>query len=80
MEHHTQLPEDVLQLHSCSVGGSPYSHVCGRIRGYQVGSTNAFLYYGHGIDSYCVSGVSLTRGAAGRRQHIWTFACGLTVK
>ena len=61
-----------------SVGGLPYSHVCGRIRGYQVGSTNAFFYSDRGIDSYYVSGVSLTHGGAGNRQHIWTFAAGIS--
>jgi hypothetical protein len=59
-----------------SVGGLPYSLVCGRIRGYQRGATGAF---GHGlrdIDSYYVEGISLTHGATDRRQHIWTFAAG----
>ena len=60
------------------VEGLPYSRVCGRIRGYQVGSTNAFFYSSRGIDSYYVSGVSLTRGGAGNRQHIWTFAAGIS--
>ena len=31
-----------------------------------------------GIDGYYVDGVSLTHGGAGSRQHIWTFATGLT--
>ena len=31
-----------------------------------------------GIDSYYVDGVSLTYGGAGSRQHIWTFAAGIT--
>ena len=61
-----------------SVGGLPYSHVCGRIRGYQFGATVAFLYYFQGIDSSYVDGVSLTHGGAGSRQHIWTFAAGIT--
>ena len=61
-----------------SVGGVPYSRVCGRIRGYQFGAAGAFLYYTQGIDSYYVDGVSLTHGAAGMRQHIWTFAAGAT--
>ena len=58
-----------------SVGNLPYSRVCGRIRGYQVGSTDAF-FNTQEIDDQYVSGVSLTHGAAGRRQHIWTFAAG----
>ena len=61
-----------------SVGGLPYSRVCGRIRGYQFGSTDAFWHYTQGIDSYYVDGVSLTYGGAGRRQHIWTFAAGIS--
>ena len=61
-----------------SVGDLPYSRVCGRIRGYQFGGTAAFYYYTRAIDSYYVDGVSLTYGGAGSRQHIWTFAAGLT--
>ena len=61
-----------------SVGGLPYSRVCGRIRGYQFGATTAFFQYTQGIDSYYVDGVSLTHGGAGSRQHIWTFAAGLS--
>ena len=61
-----------------SVGGVPYSHVCGRIRGYQFGATTAFFQYFQGIDSYYVDGISLTHGDAGMRQHIWTFAAGAT--
>ena len=63
-----------------SVGGLLYSHVCGRIRGYQFGSNSAFGYSPQDpdIDSRYVDGVSLTHGAAGSRQHIWTFAAGLS--
>ena len=61
-----------------SVGGLPYSRVCGRTRAYQFGGTDAFAYYTQGIDSFYVDGVSLTHGSAGRRQHIWTFAAGAT--
>ena len=59
-----------------SVGGLPYSHVCGRIRGYQFGATGAFGRNVKDIDSYYVEGVSLTHGASSSRQHIWTFAAG----
>ena len=54
--------------------------MCGRIRGYQFGATDAFWAYRcvNGIDGYYVAGVSLTHGGAGSRQHIWTFAAGLT--
>ena len=63
-----------------SVGGLPYSQVCGRIRGYQFGATSAFhsSSIGVGIDSYYVDGVSLTHGVAGNRQHIWTFAAAVS--
>ena len=37
-----------------------------------------FIFYTRGIDSFYVDGISLIRGGAGRRQHIWTFAAGLT--
>ena len=62
-----------------SVGGLPYSRVCGRIRGYQFGATSAFVNrFNQDIDGYYVEGISLTRGHAGSRQHIWTFAAGLS--
>ena len=61
-----------------SVEGLLYSRVCGRIRGYQFGPTFAFRHYTQGIDSYYVDGVSLTHGDAANRQHIWTFAVGIS--
>ena len=63
-----------------SVGGLPYSRVCGRIKGYQFGATNAFWINVMDIDSYYVDGVSLTHREPGSRQHIWTFAAGLSEK
>ena len=62
-----------------SVHGLPYSWVCGRIRGYQFGATSGFLNRDNqGIDGHYTEGVSLTHGGDGRRQHIWTFAAGLS--
>ena len=65
-----------------TVGGVQYSQVCGMIRGYQFGSTSAFYgyssYNSRGINDQYVDGISLTHGPAGSRQHIWTFAAGLT--
>ena len=58
--------------------GMPYSQVCGRLRGYQFGATGAFHTSDQGIDSYYINGVSLTHGGAGNRQHIWTFASGIS--
>ena len=63
-----------------SVGGSQYRRVCGRVLAYRFGYNYAFYgYYGRsqGIDGYYVDGLSLTHGAPGSRQHIWTFASGL---
>ena len=61
------------------VAGGDYSSVCGSIRAYQNGATDAFESYHIGeattIDSAYVTGVSLTHGSP--RQHIWTFAAGL---
>ena len=56
--------------------GQTYSHVCGRVTAYQQGTTDAFYPAprGQGLESYYVDGVSFTHGAAGSRQHIWTFA------
>ena len=64
-----------------NIGGSEYSRVCGRIRGYQLGSPLSFLgynTYSQSLNNQYVDGVSLTHGPDGGRQHIWTFAAGLT--
>ena len=60
------------------VGGLPYSQVCGRIKGYQFGLTDAFWQFQQGIDGQYIDGVSLTHGRSGSREHIWTFAAGWT--
>ena len=56
-------------------GGSSYSRVCGRVDAIQRGWPNAFFNSigGRGLDGAYISGVSLTHGAAGSRQHIWSF-------
>ena len=58
--------------------GRQYNRVCGRVIGYQVGSTDAFALnaLGQTIDSYYVYGVSITHGNP--RNHIWTLAGGVT--
>ena len=56
--------------------GHEYSRVCGRILGYQNGSTLAFsgiIYYSYSIDRSYIDGVSLTHGSVGAREHIWSF-------
>ena len=60
------------------VGGFPYSQVCGRIKGYQFGITNAFYLFRKGIERQYVDGVSLTHGRSGGREHIWTFVARWT--
>ena len=63
--------------------GISYSQVCGRVVGYQYGSTDA-VHQGHfgdeayhkNINSYYVDGVSITRGSP--RQHVWTLIAGLS--
>ena len=63
-----------------SVGGSQYSRVCGRALAYRWGHQTTFYGYhrrNYGIDGCYVDGLSLTHGASGSRQHIWTFASGL---
>ena len=60
-----------------SVYGRSYSSVCGRILAYQRGWAGAFLFAIYGnlntIVTAYLSGVSLTHGPAGSRQHIWSF-------
>ena len=66
-----------------SVGGSQYSRVCGRALAYRWGRNFAFLGYHRrwrGIDGQYVDGLSLTHGAPGSRQHIWTFASGFLTR
>ena len=55
-----------------SVHGMEYSHVCGRIVGYQIGSPSGIGFRVNTIDSHYVAGYSLTYGSP--KQHIWTFA------
>ena len=59
--------------------GINYSQVCGRVVGYQYGSTDAVdTTYGTGgndINSNYVDGVSITHGSP--RQHIWTLMSGV---
>lgn len=58
-----------------------YSHVCGRVLGYQHCNTLAFWSYFHNeddmtIDDAFVDGVTISHGSA-PRQHVWTFAAAL---
>ena len=58
--------------------GQTFTEVCGRVIGYQFGSTNAIHNDGAGhdnIESAYLDGVSLTYGSS-PRQHIWSFIAG----
>ena len=65
------------------VNGTTYSRVCGRVRAYQVGRTDAFLAFNRNnitsIESYYVDGVSITYGRR-PREHVWTFAAARNEK
>ena len=54
-----------------------YSEVCGRVVGYQFGSTDVLDTVTTDIDSYYVDGVSITQGYP--RKHIWTLMAGYKV-
>ena len=63
-----------------SVNSFTYNRVCGRVIGYQKGSSDAFdslISSGRTIEEPYVDGLSLTHGAPGSRQHVWTFAASL---
>ena len=60
--------------------GQSYSHVCGKVIAYQSSTPNAFepsFISAPNLEGVYVDGVSLTHGAEGSRQHIWTFAAAL---
>ena len=57
-----------------STNGMSYQRVCGRASGYQKGSTDAFTRLTNDFDYF--EGLSITHGSP--RQHIWTYAVGLT--
>ena len=51
--------------------------ICGQVRGYQKGYTNAFgIVAGDSIDVAYVDGVSITLGNP--RKHVWTYAIGIS--
>ena len=63
-----------------SSAGSRYNRVCGRVIGYQDGSTDAFVAVLNtrlnSIDTSYTDGLVVTHGMP--RTHIWTFAAGAT--
>ena len=59
------------------VNGRNYSSVCGRVNAYQFSIGIAFAFQTNDIESLYVSGLSVTHGLPGSRQHIWTFAVAM---
>ena len=61
------------------VHGVEYNYVCGRAVGYSFDYPVGF-YYGadasYTIDQEHLSGLSITHGAPGSRNHIWSYAAG----
>jgi len=51
-----------------------YSQVCGRLRGYQVGTTDAFGPYANAQD-LIIDGVLISHGKT--QKHIWAYAVGI---
>ena len=73
----SSAPCDSLNI---TTSGASYQTVCGRFRGYQVGTTDAFRKYNNipetSIETYYVDGVTVTYGSPGRRHHVFTYAAG----
>jgi len=57
------------------VSGLAYNRVCGRLLAYHKGFSEGFstLFPSSSLETAYVSGISLTHGSPGTRQHIWTF-------
>ena len=53
-------------------GNIEYSHVCGKVIGYQVASPDGIV--GSDINEHYIDGISLTHGSP--RKHIWSFISG----
>ena len=54
--------------------GIAYTHICGRVIGYQKGTTDGIGSSGD-INSTYLDGVSITRGSP--REHVWSYIAGL---
>ena len=68
-------------IHHFDLHGIAYSHICGKIIGYQDSSPDAFGHvhiHQQSIDGAYVDDISLTHGS-NPRQHIWTKAFAATL-
>uniref|UniRef100_A0A1X7SU30 Fibrinogen C-terminal domain-containing protein n=1 Tax=Amphimedon queenslandica TaxID=400682 RepID=A0A1X7SU30_AMPQE len=54
--------------------GISYSQICGKVVGYQMGTTNAVRTNVNDINDAYIDGVSITRGSP--RQHVWSYIAG----
>lgn len=62
-----------------STGNISYTHVSGKIIGYQFGGPDGFSNYinrNFSIEDHYLDGVSITHGQTGSRKHIWSFVSG----
>ena len=53
-----------------------YNSICGKLRGYKLGSHSAFKVISHSIAEPYLDGVSITVGNP--RKHVWSYAVGYT--
>ena len=60
-----------------TTSGASYTRVCGRFRGYQGGSPDAFGSLRMNIETHYVDGVTVTYGSPGNRHHVYTYAAGV---
>ena len=69
----------LIQSTSFTSHGLSYSAVCGRVRGYQLGTPGAFVQFNFDtsltVNDQYVGGVSITHGTS-PRHHVWTYAAG----
>ena len=70
----SNAPCDSLNI---STSGATYQTVCGRFRGYQIGSPDAFGTTAPNIETSYVDGVTITYGSPGNRHHVYTYAAGV---
>ena len=54
--------------------GGSYTNVCGKMRGYQFFTPDAFHTETNSIDSYYLDGISITHGTP--RTHLWSYVGG----
>ena len=54
--------------------GISYNQVCGKVVGYQKGTTNGVQTNVNNINGVYIDGVSITRGSP--RQHVWSYVAG----